>query len=157
MPKSFHRTPGRHCCYSDSVNSEFSVFQFGRQCRFLQRLGVDLTSAHLAPCALHPLLIQSAAHSLGWARTSVATWLASTGYFCGGRATHGGRQGAAAVFGAIQHRPNHPRPPRGLLLSCMHRSTVVVAWRAQGVLSAADGPARRCSVETSEQAKSNQG
>ena len=53
MPKTFHRTPGRHCCCSDSVNSEFSVFQFGRQCRFLQRLGVDLTSARwrLAHCS----------------------------------------------------------------------------------------------------------
>ena len=83
--------------------------------------------ASLDPCSLFPLLIQSAAHSFGRAPSSVVTRLADAGSFCGGRATRGGQQGPAPPFGAVQHRPSHPEPPRGCPLACACCGTVAVA------------------------------
>ena len=153
MLESFHQTLGRHCSCTLSVNSEFQSFV---SVVFRQCLVID-HQCTLARCARPLLLDQSTACSLGRAQVSVAACLADAGSFCGGRATRGGQREPAPAFCAVQHRPKHPRPPRGRLLASARRSTVAVAWRAQGALSAADGPARRRSVETAEQAKSIQG
>ena len=154
MPKSFHRTPCLHCYCTCSENS---VIQATVSVVFF-RVVASISPVHtLAPCALLLLLIQSAARSLGRAQVSVVACLADVGSFCGGRATRGGQREPAPAFCAVQHRPKHPRPLRGHLLASARRSTVAVAWRAQGALCAADGHARRHSVETAEQAKSIQG
>ena len=104
-----------------------SVFLFRRQCRFLQSTASISPVTAVAPCSLFPLLIQSAAHSFVRAPSSVVTCLADAGSFCGGRATRGGQQGSAPPFGAVQHRPSHPWPPRGCPLACARCGTVAVA------------------------------
>ena len=83
--------------------------------------------ASLDPCSLFPLLIQSAAHSFVRTPSSVVRCLADASSFCGGRATRGGQQGSAPTFGAVQHRPSNPWPPRGCPLAYARRGTVTVA------------------------------
>ena len=124
VPKSYRRTPGMHCtCRS----SEFQRNSFSSRCRFLQRLSSISPVTAVAPGSLFPLLLQSAAHSFVRAPSSVVMCLADAGSFCGGRATRGGQQGPAPPFGAIQHRPSHPKPLRGCPLACARCGTVAVA------------------------------
>jgi len=74
MPKSFHQTPGMHCSWQNSVKFRVSVFQFCRQCRFLQSAASISPVPILARCSLLLLLIQSAARSFGRVQASAATW-----------------------------------------------------------------------------------
>ena len=104
-----------------------SVMQFCRQCRFFRTAASISPVCTLAPCSLLLLLIQCAARSFGWAQASVATCLANSGVFCGGRTTRSGQQGPALPFGAVQHRPSHPKPPRGHPLPRARYSIVAVA------------------------------
>ena len=139
MLESFHRTAGVH---SFCQSSEIQCFSFRRQCRFF-RTAASISLVHaLAPCSLLLLLIHRAARSPGQLRASAVSWQRCIAPVSGGSSTCCGCQRGAARDGAVQHRPNHQRPPRGRPLPCACCRAIVVAWKARSALPAAAVPVR---------------
>ena len=60
----------------------------------------------------------------------------------GGISTRCGCQRGAARDDAVQHRPSHQKPPCGRPLPCACCRAIVVNWKAQSALPAADVPVR---------------
>ena len=138
VPKSFRRTVGMHC--SCQIQS-FSVL-VQSSVSFSSELGVDLASARVGALLTAPLLIHRAARLPGRLRASAVSWQGYIAPVSGDSNTRCGRQRGSAWNGAVQHRPILQEPPRGRPLPCTCCRAVVVAWKAQSTLPAADVPVR---------------
>ena len=119
MPKSFCRTPGLHCYYASSENSQF-------QCRFF----VNVQShVNCAPGALRTAPPPCPEHrTRTWLIPGVGGTLARLRRRVLRRQNHrSGRQGTTLRHNAVRHRPNLLRAPRGRL-PCQHTPAAPSPW-----------------------------
>ena len=109
MPKSFCRTPGLHCYYASSENSEF-------QCRFFVRVQSRAECAPGALCTAPPPCPEH--HTRAWLVPGVSGTLARLRRRALRRQNHcNGRQGATLRQNTVRRRPTLLVASRGHLLA----------------------------------------
>ena len=138
VPKTYRRTLGMHCsCQSSEFREQFQV-----SVSFSSEPHVDLASNYSG--ALLPVPPSyPPRRTVAWTLAGVGGGLAEVHRpVRGGSSARCGCQRGAARDGAVQHRPNHLRPPRGRPLPCACCRAIIVAWKAHSALPAADVPVR---------------